>query len=178
MKGRFFKVYSVNFDKYFKLLNWNVIFWGIKGDIIEADCATDYANVLVKNGVTDNETLVVSLLILEDVCKDEVLALIANAITDCDLREYESLRILRYIILDSIKELSEGNNAVLNAVENVYADFDYPSDMDSFISYMPADDEYDASKHTQEENEQRLIKKLNLFLKKETQWIKKIHSAH
>lgn len=172
-------MYSVNFDKYFKLLNWNVIFWGIKGDIIGADSAIDYANVLVKKGVTDNETLVVSLLILEDVCKDEVLTLIANAITDCDLGEYESLRILRYIILDSIKELSGDNNAVLNAVENVYADFDYPSDMDSFISYMPADDDkYDASKHTQKENEQRLIKKLNLFLKKETQWIKKIHSVH
>lgn len=172
-------MYSVNFDKYFKLLNWNVIFWGIKSDIIGADSAIDYANALVKNGVIDNEALVVSLLILEDICKDEVLTLIANAITDCDLGEYESLRILRYIILDSIEELSGDNNVVLNAIENVYADFDYPSDMDSFISYMPADDgKYDASEHTQEENERRLIEKFNLFLKKEMQWIKKIYSTH
>ena len=172
-------MYDISFDNYFKLLNWNIIFWGIKADIISAKSAIDYANALIKRNILKNETLLISLLILDNICKEEVLKLIINIKTNENFNEDESLRILRYIILDNIQESIKDNKEILNNIENVYADFDYPSDMDSFISYMPANDYgYDVSEHTQEENEQRLIKKFNLFLSKEKHWIQQIQSRN
>lgn len=167
-------MYSIDYDKFFKLLSWEVIFWGIKNEIIGADSAIAYANTLIKNNVNENEALIVNVLILEDVCKDNVLRLISKAAPGDNFGEYNSLRILRYIILNDIKDSAEENDTVLDAVENVYADFDYPSDMNPLIRYIPVEnDKYDAFKHTQEENKQRLIEKFELFLKTEKQWIER-----
>lgn len=168
-------MYKINFDKYFELLSWNIVFWGIKNDIIEAESAICYANKLVENNFVENDSLFIELFILENVKKNEVLSLISNMTSLNSSDKDTSLKILRYIILDNIRQSKQDNKSVLNSIENVYADFDYPEDMSLFISYMPIEnDEYNPTIHTQEENEQRLINNFEMFLKKELQSIRKI----
>lgn len=166
-------MYKINFDKYIHLLNWNVIFLGIRDDLIDAESAIRYANKLVENNVTEDNSLLVELFILENVEKAEVLRLLYDIVSQ-DVTEEYAKKILRYIILDSIEQTKQDDKTILNTIENVYADFDYPEDMASFISYMPVDDTtYNPSAHTLKENEQRLIEKFNMFLKNELLLINK-----
>lgn len=45
----------------------------------------------------------------------------------------------------------------LEEIENIYADFEYPEEMESFVRYMPSTDGYNPSLHSLAENESRLI---------------------
>ena len=45
----------------------------------------------------------------------------------------------------------------LESIEIIYADFDYPAEIESFVRYMPVNDEYDPWAHSDAENEQRLL---------------------
>ncbi len=165
-------MYKLNFDKYFKLLNWNVIYIGIKNDIIPADSAIDYANKLVENNILENDSLLIELFILNNAEKKEVLALIDKMTSDEKFNEETSIRILRFLVLDSIEQRNVENRVVLETVESVYVDFNYPEDMNTFISYMPIEDEeYNPSNHTQEDNERRLVEKFNMFLESELKWV-------
>jgi hypothetical protein len=88
-------------------------------------------------------------------------------------------RKLRLCLLLNLKKSIPDHRALLERIAEVYAYFDYPSDMEEFVYYMPAKN-YDPSKHSLEENEQRLIVLFNLFLEKEKEYLqnisKKIHT--
>ncbi|AWG44361.1 hypothetical protein BEH_26250 (plasmid) [Priestia filamentosa] len=60
---------------------------------------------------------------------------------------------------------------LLNRIAGVYADFNYPEDMDSFINYLPPKVDFDLSKYSKEENVLRLINLFNDFLNKEHQYL-------
>ncbi len=45
----------------------------------------------------------------------------------------------------------------LAEVENIYADFSFPSEIESFVRYMPVSDGYNSLAHTKEENINRLM---------------------
>ena len=45
----------------------------------------------------------------------------------------------------------------LGIVEIIFADFGYPSSMESFVRFMPAADGYDPQAHSRADNERRLI---------------------
>ena len=45
----------------------------------------------------------------------------------------------------------------LAEVEMIYADFDYPIEIEGFVRYMPVTDDYDPSHHSKEDNERRLF---------------------
>jgi hypothetical protein len=45
----------------------------------------------------------------------------------------------------------------LGAVEEIYADFDYPAEIESFVRYMPPTDGYRPDQHSKEANHQRLM---------------------
>lgn len=162
-------MYKIKFSNYFHLINWNVIYWGIKEDLIEAISAVDYANTLIENNPNTHSTLVIDLLILDNITKENVLSLINDNVHPTETDEKSSKKILRYIILDSIKQTEKNTKNILDILEYVYADFNYPSDMKSFIRYMPIEDDYDPMLYTQKENEQRLIEKFNTFLEFEKQ---------
>ncbi|NOT59945.1 MAG: DUF2247 family protein [Acidobacteria bacterium] len=52
----------------------------------------------------------------------------------------------------------------LGEVETIYADFDYPLEIEGFVRYMPVTDDYDPSQHSREENERRLFSKWQQYL--------------
>jgi len=52
----------------------------------------------------------------------------------------------------------------LEAVEMIYADFDYPEEVAPFVRYMPVADGYDPGAHSAEANEARLLAKWRNYL--------------
>jgi len=52
----------------------------------------------------------------------------------------------------------------LSEVEKIYADFDYPSNIEGFVRYMPVVDGYNPKKHSKNENEERLFKQWEKYL--------------
>lgn len=52
----------------------------------------------------------------------------------------------------------------LEAVEEIYSDFDYPEDVSQFVRYMPVTDGYDPNAHSAEENSSRLLSKWRNYL--------------
>lgn len=54
----------------------------------------------------------------------------------------------------------------LQDIEKIYADFDYPHEMDSFVRFMPPTDGYDPSAHTPAENYERLMNNWRIYVDK------------
>ncbi|CAH0066461.1 hypothetical protein ARC63_03895 [Stenotrophomonas geniculata ATCC 19374 = JCM 13324] len=52
----------------------------------------------------------------------------------------------------------------LGEVERIYADFDYPESLESFVRYMPASDGYDPAAHSHEQNVARLFENWKRYL--------------
>jgi len=90
-----------------------------------------------------------------------------------DKFEYET-RKWRYGILESLKKAyRDDGSAFLEAVAEVYADFQYPRELESFIYYLPSsDDKYRPEEHSAEENSNRLVSDLKHFLDNEKEYFK------
>lgn len=164
-------MYNIEFDNHFNLINWSCIYWGVKEQLIGPENAVIYANKLIEKNYDADIPEIIELLIIDEVNNDNVLSLIKRMVSDKKKLENEkaiSIRTLRFIILYEIQKSITDNQELLDEIETIYADFNYPSDMESFISYMPIqDDEYDTSMHSTQENEQHLIDNFNTFMNKE-----------
>ncbi|MDD1505918.1 DUF2247 family protein [Lysinibacillus sp. CNPSo 3705] len=75
--------------------------------------------------------------------------------------------ILAYLKMNYLDDFEE----LLNKVTEVYADFNYPEDMDSFINYLPPKDGYNPLQYSKDENLVRLKNLFNDFLNKEQQYL-------
>lgn len=72
-----------------------------------------------------------------------------------EMRDYSPKNWL-YVLLSDVFHRKEEFEDPLGEVEKIYADFDYPEEIESFVRYMPPKDGYIPSAHTYEENIARL----------------------
>ena len=152
------------------LINWEVLYYGIKNDIISPKASIDYASVYLEKNQYEDNSDIIDLLILEDFQKDKVLKLLKR-IKQISTSDFFCKKVLRYLILDTARNSLFDTNALLEFAEEVYADFDYPEDMNSFIKYMPVSDDYNPSLHTEEENLKHLCHNFDKFMANELLWI-------
>lgn len=75
-------------------------------------------------------------------------------------------RKLRFCLLLELKQTITNKRELLEKIAEIYADFNYFSDMENFIYYMPAKN-YDPTQHSLQENENRLINLFDKFLRQE-----------
>ncbi|WP_282611297.1 DUF2247 family protein [Pelagibius sp. Alg239-R121] len=75
-----------------------------------------------------------------------------------------------YVTLAWLFENSKAFSNPLSCVEDIYADFDYPEEIAEFVGYMPPTDGYDPSKHSPEENKQRMLGKWEEYLKSKAEF--------
>lgn len=73
-----------------------------------------------------------------------------------------------YLVLSWVLFNKVNYSKPLEVVESIYADFDYPESIESFIGYMPANDGYDPSIHSDTENKERLFKNWEKYLERES----------
>ena len=153
-----------------KNLSWESIFCGIEKELLSPDIAVEYANYSAENSL-EVSAEIIELMILDIAEKDIVLSIISNFAPKTKKCLNNCLRKLRYVILLELWQAENDKRKLSSILDKVYADFDYPSEMDSFVSYMPVKDEYDVSLHSEEENIAHLIKNFESFMQSEKEWL-------
>ncbi len=158
--------------------NWKTLYVGISSNIIELEELTNYAVNLMSQANYENNDFINELSWgIENKTKEEVLTemrincKLDNLIDESEEWEKEKQK-LRYVLLKNIRCGIKDDKKILEEVEEVYEDFGYPEDMELFIAYMPVKDNYDPSQHSYEENNMRLIRLFDDFLKIEKENIK------
>ncbi len=153
------------FDNIKMPLDWYIVYYGIKENLLDIQIARDFALRKMEGSKTVSQEEQELLWEIEN--QLDVLEKIEE-IPKLELESDEKMKIaknkIRIATIFDLRNHEKDINGLFQKIEMVYADFDYPVDMESFISYMPINDNYAPAEHTQEENENRLLNKLDLFI--------------
>jgi hypothetical protein len=144
-------------------LTWAEVLWGYEHELLNLSSVVEIAVNSLIDG-SDNP-LVIELAGLtnqeswrmEEILK-ELSAKISSGINGNEYKKW------LYLTLDWVYTNLDSFIDPLDEIEEVYADFNYPPEIEQFIRYMPAQNGYDPSKYTQEENEKRLYQKWREYL--------------
>lgn len=158
--------------------DWKTLYVGLKLNLIKPSDITNYAVQILSNyPETDNPNIIQLAWGDDNLDFESFLVNILEELhindldLDADMWELEKRKwrfgVLAYLEMMHQDDLEE----LLNLVAEVYADFNYPKDMDSFINYLPPQDGFDPSKYSKEENIVRLYDLFNAFLTKERRYL-------
>lgn len=162
-------MYGINiFDKIKMPLDWAMVYHGIKKNILDTDIAQEFAcRKLEHDEQLSEEELELSW---NSNNRLDVLELIEK-ILDSQGNVEESIERakdkIRIAIIIYLRETEKDKARLLERIDMIYADFDYPEDMDKFISYMPFCDEFIPASRTVEDNRNYLLSKLDNFIKEQ-----------
>jgi hypothetical protein len=156
-------------------VRWNDIYWGLLEDIISLKSIYEYID---REWIYNENSVIEEILIDLDWEKNDKMSALNHILRIINIKEslneLEAIRKWRYCILkDGIVALSD-ENEILKFSAEVYADFNYPEEMRSFIYYMESVDGSDPSKHSVYENRVRMVKNLHEFLRMEYDSLKKL----
>lgn len=151
------------FDTYHMQITWYDIYFGVKNKLLDLKSVRDYAIRCLE--VDDNYCQEVVELAWPN---NDILSVIENIkkILDEEHNFNEALSSMKwqYCIIKYLVNKNMDFEELSDALDEIYADFNYPVDMEEFISYMPIKDDYNPTEHTKEENIERIRKKIDIFL--------------
>ena len=137
-------MYGINiFDKIKMPLDWVMVYYGIKKNFFDIDIAQEFACRKLENDKQLSEEEL-------ELCWNsnnrlDILELIEK-ILDSQGNVKESIERakdkIRIAIIIYLRETEKDKARLLEQINVIYADFDYPEDMEKFISYMPICDEF------------------------------------
>ncbi|WP_081412736.1 DUF2247 family protein [Fictibacillus gelatini] len=162
-----FKQNKINYD-------WKTIYVGLKLDLIKYGDITNYAVEFLSSHPEANNQNIIQLAwggddfdyesLLVNILKESN---IDDLNLDADVWQFE-IRKWRFALLTYLKMIHHDDfEKLLDKVAEVYADFNYPEDMDSFINYLAPNDDFNPSQYSQEKNVIRLVNLFNDFLNRE-----------
>lgn len=144
-------------------LSWRDALWGYEHQLIGWSAIVHLATERLNAGSDDLlESEIASLTKMETYQVGDLLRKLASASPEED--GALSQRKWLYLLLAWLFENKESVPDPLGEVETIYADFDYPPEIEGFVRYMPVIDAYDPGAHTRDENENRLFGKWREFL--------------
>lgn len=152
-------------NKYYSKVSWYDIYYGLIHNFLAVESVSEYARkCLEKDDINDNE---LELAINEG--DEELIMERVKKLISFEDDVYMSNMILaelkwKYCSIKEALEKSDDNKTLFNKINLIYSDFNYPLDMESFISYLPTNDGYNPQKHSREENESRLKKNIKVYL--------------
>lgn len=142
-------------------IDWYSLYYGVKNDILNVNTIVDYATRKVEQGKNSVEELDI---LIETYNKAELIEQVEKIIDfkamDAMIKGKEKVRIA---ILANLRKKKLDLEIFFQEIENVYADFGYPSDMESFISYMPASSELRLN-CSKIENQMDMLEKFDCFI--------------
>lgn len=150
------------YKNYIPFLTIKDIYAGIKRGILPPDSAVKYAECYAAVCPDTDSEIIIKLLIADS--DEEVAALLGRRFGKTSARPEKSIEKLLFVTLNELSNQFDGDE-LLDAIESVYADFDYPPELNEFISYMPADNsDYAPSAHTHDENVRHIVDSFNAYL--------------
>lgn len=158
------QVYNLDvFDAYHIQLTWDDVYYGVKNKLLNLEAVRDYAIRCLE--MDDDYCQEVAELAWPNNDMLSVLESIEKILGEKhNLNETLSSMKWQYSIIKYLVNKNIDFEELSNALDEVYADFNYPEDMEEFISYMPIKDDYNPTGHTNEENTERIRKKIDMFL--------------
>lgn len=159
-------MYDLNiFDICHVRITWNDVYFGIKNGFLNLDCVRDYALRCIEL----NEDVFQEVIDLAWPNKDELSVIeIIKKILDKEQNfnvEKASMK-WQYCIIKHLESKNLKPEELHSKLNELYADFNYPEDMEEFISYMPTKDGYNPTEHSKDENNKRILQKVADFLEK------------
>lgn len=145
-------------------LNWGDCLWAYKHEFLTWKDLIQVALERVENDSSNELEIELANASKDSVWKVSELAL-ALAQQGGNSEELSKQKWL-FLSLAWAYENREKIPDPLGAVETIYADFDYPSSIESFVRFLPPSDGYDPTQFSHEQNHQHLIKQWSEFLLK------------
>lgn len=148
--------------------NWETLYVGISVNLVEVRELTNYALKIMDDDKYEYDEFINELAWGEgDRLKCEILTKMLlkfnlNTLIPKSASWNLEIRKLRYSMLNYLRSTIEDYNELLRKLEEVYADFNYPQDMEEFIEYMPSKD--NLSLYSIEDNKKYMINNLDKFL--------------
>lgn len=144
------------------VLNWKDIIWGVERGIFSWKDVRNFALAkLDRNSSTFDIENEISMLDKNNA--SEIMSLARDAASiDCEFGNIADR--WRFLLLKWIYENRNTFTHPLGVVEELYAEFDYPQDMESFVPFLPPSDGWDPTKHSSSENEMRLFGNWRTYL--------------
>ncbi|MCP4592693.1 MAG: DUF2247 family protein [bacterium] len=145
-------------------LSWSDVKWGYEHGILSAAGVVEFAVARLAED-EDAGSAVVELASLSPQEHAEVPSVLEKVLQSEGVAwSSESRRKWLYLVLAWVHEHRDELPDPLGIVEQVYADFGYPVEIQSFVSYMPPEDGYEPQAHSHEENVARLFTKWKKYL--------------
>ncbi|ATA25830.1 hypothetical protein BIY26_05125 [Brenneria goodwinii] len=160
-------LYPIPFDFIDKKthLSWHEVKWGYENNLITSEVPIKKAEGIVLTGNYTDTELELSFIIPGQT--DHIAPFLKAT---CSEVEQEDDSIIKqkwlFIVLSWLWCNRNNFDDPLGEIENIYADFDYPSEIEGFVKYMPPSDGYDPSAHTRVENINRLMNNWEEYLEK------------
>ncbi len=145
-------------------LNWVDLLWAYQRNLLTWKDLIQVAVTRVRSGSDDSLEVELSSVDKQNVWKVSELA---QALGEKSRgSNEESKRKWLILCLAWAFENHEKLADPLGEVERIYADFDYPREIDSFVRFMPASDGYLPGEHSTQQNHQRLMTMWENYLKR------------
>lgn len=158
--------------------DWKTLYAGLKLDLIKRSDIVNYAvEFLTKHPDANNQNVVQLAWGDDDLDYENLLENILKESYSQDLNfDTEAWQLekrkWRFAVLTNLKIKYQNNfEELLNKIAEVYADFNYPDSMDSFIYYLKPTDGFDPLQYSKAENIVRLINLFYDFMCKEYQYL-------
>ncbi|MEW5292005.1 DUF2247 family protein [Erwinia papayae] len=148
-------------------LSWCDIEWGYKHKLITSEVPIKEAEKKVLTGNYKNSELELSFIVPGS--SDDITNFLKDLCSKCEQKD--NLTVKRkwlFISLSWLWEKRHNFKEPLDEIENIYADFGYPDEIENFVKYMPPSNGYDPSVHTYAENIDNLINNWKSYLEKES----------
>jgi len=143
-------------------LSWGEALWGYEHKMIGWSDVVELAKDRLRSDSDERE------IELSRLDKSSTFR-IGELLRELAASEPEKLRLMSikkwlFLVLLWTFENKDLTDDPLAEVETIYADFNYPSEIENFVRYMPATDGYDPSQHSQKDNENRLFENWRKYL--------------
>ena len=130
--------YSICFSSLyskFATWTWQELLFGIKNNIIVIEDVTNYTNEIISEEKKDLD-IILQILIVDT---DEVEAIVEK-LASMEKKQNEDDVISKWIFLIIYYFYITNRNKVFEMIDDIYCDFEYPSEISGLVSYMPKED--------------------------------------
>ncbi|MDR1462191.1 MAG: DUF2247 family protein, partial [Azoarcus sp.] len=143
-------------------LSWREALWGYEHQLIGWSDVVDLAVDRLRSD-SDEREIELSCLNKSNTSR------IGELLRELAASEPEKLGLMSakkwlFLVLAWTLDNKDRADDPLAEVETIYADFDYPDEIESFVRYMPMTDGYDPSQHSRKDNENRLFENWRKYL--------------
>lgn len=151
-------------DKNFHL-SWCDVRWGYENNLITSDVPIKKAEKNVLTGSYTSPELELSFVMPDET--NHIAPFLKELCSESEQKDDPKIKKKwLFIVLSWLWNNRNSFDDPLAEVEVIYADFDYPYEIENFIKYMPPSDGYDPSTHSQIENINHLMSGWENYLEK------------